>query len=78
MRYALARWSIYQREEVYRIYVTDALKEFGKFERRYVDLFEPEVQDDRTADEVINRIKSGLQNLGVQDGPIQFSSEIIS
>ena len=75
MRYALARWSIYQREEVYRIYVTDSLKAFGKFERRYVDLFEPEVQDDRTADEIINHIKSGLQNLGVENGPIQSVCE---
>ena len=75
MRYALARWSIFQREEVYRIYVTDALMVFGKFERRYIDFFAPEVNDDRSADDIINRIKSGLQNLGVQDEPIRSDGE---
>lgn len=73
MRYALARWNLYQRDEVYRIYVTDALKWYGKFETRYIDIFKPE--ETRTAEDIINRLRSGLEKVGGQDGPIQSVCE---
>lgn len=65
MRYALARWRLYIREEAYRIYVTDSLKVFGKLDKRYIDYFKPE--ETRTADEVINKIRAGLMEIGGQD-----------
>lgn len=68
MRYALARCRLYQREEVYRIYVTDALKAIGHFDKRYVDFFKPE--DNRSAEEIINKIRAGLEEIGGTDGSI--------
>lgn len=62
MRYALARWRLYQREEAYRIYVTDSLKAFGKFEVRYIDYFKPE--EKRTAEDIIGHIRAGLEEIG--------------
>ena len=62
MRYALARWNLYQREEVYRIYMTDALKAIGNLRIRYIDYFKPE--ETRTADEIIDHLRSGLERIG--------------
>lgn len=62
MRYALARWRLYQREEAYRIYVTDSLKVYGKFDTRYIDYFRPE--EKRTAEDIIDKIRTGLQEIG--------------
>ena len=68
MRYALARWRLFQREEAYRIYVTDSLKVYGKFDARYIDYFKPE--EKRTAEDIIGKIRSGLQEIGGQYGSI--------
>lgn len=62
MRYASARWRLYQREEVYRIYVTDSLKVLGNLNMRYIDNFKPE--ETRTPDEIIEHLKSGLEKIG--------------
>ena len=62
MRYALARWNLYQREEVYRIYMTDAVKAMGNLQKRYIDYFKPE--ETRTAEEIIGNLKSGLERIG--------------
>lgn len=63
MRYAEARWNLYQREEVYRIYVTDLLKAQGNFTeaKRYIDFFEPQEEGpQRTAEDIINAVSAAL------------------
>lgn len=62
MRYATARYNQNQRDWVYRIYVTDALKVLGGLNIRYADVFGPE--ETRTADEIIDGIKDKLRQLG--------------
>jgi hypothetical protein len=62
MRYVMARFNRYQREEAYRIYVTDGLKHLSGLNIRYADLFAPE--ETRTADEIIGGIKDKLRQLG--------------
>lgn len=62
MRYVKARYAQYQRDEVYRIYVTDSLKIIGKLNERYADVFKP--VDPRTADEVIEGVRSKLRKIG--------------
>lgn len=51
-----------RKEELYRIYVTDALKEYLKLNIRYADLFKP--QETRTAKEIISGISEKLTRLG--------------
>ena len=63
MRYVSARYRLYQREEIYRIYVGDALRmisestaKFGGGEyvtKRFVDVIHPVKKDERTAEEII-------------------------
>jgi hypothetical protein len=62
MRYVIARFNQYQREEAYRIYITDSLKVYLGLNTRYADLFAPE--ETRTADEIIGGIKDKLRQLG--------------
>jgi Mg/Co/Ni transporter MgtE len=62
MRYATARYNQNQREEVYRIYVTDSLKHLAGLNIRYADVFKPE--ETRTAEEIIDGIKGKLRQLG--------------
>ena len=62
MRYAEARYLIYNREFSYRIYVTDALKVLGGLNIRFADLFKPE--ETRTAGEIIGGIRNKLQKMG--------------
>ena len=47
-----------QKDELYRMYVTDALKAIGNLNIRYADYFKP--QETRTADEIVNGIKKKL------------------
>ena len=47
-----------QREELYQIYVTDALKAIGNLNIRFIDYFKPE--ETRTAEEIIDSIKQKL------------------
>ena len=60
MRYVMARAEEMQREQAYRIYVTDALKAglLGRNAQRYVDIFKPE--EKRTAGEIIKGIRDKL------------------
>lgn len=62
MRYAIARYSSFERDYAYRIYVTDAVKLLAGLNIRYADLFKP--AEVRTADEIIGNIKNGLRKLG--------------
>jgi hypothetical protein len=76
MRYVVARYNVYVRETTYRICVTDSLRITSKntadyvggtyFTARYADLIKPkekEEQEERTAEDVINHIKQGLERL---------------
>lgn len=55
MRYATARYSQYQRDWAYRIYVTDGLKVIGGLNMRYIDLFA--AKETKTAAEIADKIK---------------------
>ncbi len=68
MRYAGARWELYQRDEAYRIYVTDALKVVGHLNIRYIDYFKK--TESRTGDEIIQDLKSGLARIGGDNGSV--------
>lgn len=71
MRYARYKEEDDSKYRAYRIYVTDALKvvaeNTAKFvggaspKRRYADLFMKPVQEERSADEIINSIKAKLE-----------------
>lgn len=52
----------YRKEELYRQYVTDALKVYFKLNIRYTDLFKP--QETRTPEEIIDNISAKLNRLG--------------
>lgn len=62
MRYVIARFNQYQREQAYRIYVTDSLKIIGGLNIRYADMFAPE--ETRTAEEIIDGVSNKLRQLG--------------
>ena len=73
LRYVYARYEERQREEAYRICVTDSLRILtentaeivgGKmFTVRYFDLTHPRKEETRTAGEVIEHIRNGLRRL---------------
>ena len=72
MRYAVARYKTYQRELVYRIYVTDCLRmmtentaRFAKgnyIKGRYADILKEPMRDNRTGEEIAAEVikKAGL------------------
>ena len=62
MRYVIARYNQYQREQAYRVYVTDNLKALTGLNVRYADYFVPE--ETRTADEIVDGIRNKLRQLG--------------
>ncbi len=62
MRYVIARYNQYQREQAYRVYVTDNLKALTGLNVRYADYFGPE--ETRTADEIVDGIRNKLRQLG--------------
>ena len=62
MRYVDSRCRQNDREETYRIYVTDALKAIGGFNARYLDVFG--VEETRTSNEIITNISDKLKKLG--------------
>ena len=64
MRYVRARYKQFEREWIYRMYVTDGLKVLGGLNVRYADLFLPENDDDRTADEIKLGICTKIEQLG--------------
>ena len=63
MRYVESRISLWDREETYRVYVTDALRAFGKLNARYYDFVKDTPVETRTGKEVINSIKEKLKKL---------------
>lgn len=58
MRYTVARYNENQREEAYRIYVTDSLKALTGASARYADLLEEKPTDTRSAKEIADDILS--------------------
>lgn len=67
MRYVKARLEIEYRELTYRIYVTETLKHLARLNIGYSELLErvstPQKVETRTAEEVIDHIKQGLEKL---------------
>lgn len=64
MRYALARYAERQREEAYRIYMTDAAYLQGQnkaFSQRYYELINPRTIDRRTGDEIAADVITNMQ-----------------
>lgn len=61
MRYVLARIEQNNRDEAYRIYVTDALKVMGQLNIRYADVIKPVKVEKRTSDEIIESIRRKIQ-----------------
>lgn len=65
MRYVEARTEQEVHEYTYRIYVTDALKGLINANERYYDwITKSHKVETRTAEEIINNIKDGLNKLG--------------
>lgn len=62
MRYCAARYKQMADERIYRIYVTDALKEAYGLNKRYADIFIP--AETRTAQEIISNIFDKLEQAG--------------
>lgn len=60
MRYVEARIDEKNREEAYRIYVTDSLKALGGFGARYADIFDTKPIETRTEAEIVDSIKDKL------------------
>lgn len=65
MRYVLARYRDFDRENAYRIYVTDVLKGAYGVKIRYADIFKPE--DNRTAEDIKKNISGKLAALGGEE-----------
>ena len=71
MRYAIARYTEYQREVAYRIYVTDCLRMNLECTAhltghqlnldRFADVYYPKPVDNRTADDIIEGIRNKLK-----------------
>jgi hypothetical protein len=60
MRYVLSRIRVYQREEAYRIYITDALKGYLGLSIRLYDILYPTIET-RTPEGIIEGIKAKLR-----------------
>jgi hypothetical protein len=59
MRYIHARHKLWEREEIYRIYMTDTFRSIYGIGVRYADFFE-ENKETRTAPEIIEHIRGEL------------------
>lgn len=59
MRYVSSRCNIYQREEAYRIYISDALKSYLGLSIRLYDILYPTVET-RTPMSIIDGIRAKL------------------
>ena len=60
MRYVSARLKEYQREEAYRIYISDALKSYLGLNIRLYDILYPNVET-RTPESIVEGIKAKLR-----------------
>lgn len=65
MRYVTSRFSLFDREETYRIYVTKALQLFGKLNISYIEMLNKKPpEEEESGEEVIKRISAKLDALG--------------
>jgi len=67
MRYVRARFEKEFRDLTYRVFVTDYLKGIGRFDgQRYLDAVNSALKpvETRSADEIIDNIRSKLSQLG--------------
>lgn len=73
MRYVKAKAAMQTKESAYRIYVTDGIKvltentsrQFGgqRFTRRFADILNPQPEDTRSAEKIIESIRSKIDSL---------------
>lgn len=65
MRYVEAKARQALEDKAYRIYVTDSLRAIinNPSNMRYADAIKPQRVEKRTATEIINHIKNGLQGI---------------
>lgn len=59
-----ARHKKNREERIYKMYVTDGLKILCGFDLRYADIMEDRPVDNRSAEEVIDGVKTHLAKLG--------------
>lgn len=64
MRYVAARHEKERRERAYRIYITDSLQIFLGLDKRWVDIVSKVPITDADPEEIKERIKSKLGQLG--------------
>ena len=71
VEYCAAKYVERQRDLLYRMYITDAIKARYDLNVRYYDLAFPDLQQEETeeeaerkAEEIKNRIKNGVNRLG--------------
>jgi len=73
MRYVVSRYKEYQKDMAYRFFVTDELFYLNnnvvnisggnKLQTRFYEILHPPKEETRTADDIINNIKSKLKKL---------------
>mgnify|MGYP007070201230 CR=1 FL=1 len=64
MRYVESECIREFKDSMYRFYITDALKAFGRLNVRYYDLVDMTPPDPRTSEEVVSHISNMLDKLG--------------
>ena len=66
IEHCISTFKALQEEKIYRVYVTDALRALlhGNDIARYYDLISPEEKKQETAEEIKERIMSGLNAIG--------------
>lgn len=75
MRYVIAKLNELERENAYRIYVTDGLRAIVNSKAaRYADIIKPKRarEKEESAEEIINRFKG---KFGGEDGSVQSGGE---
>ena len=60
MNYYIAKLKQFGYEHIWRVYTADCLKALIGAENRYVDLLKPPKEETRTAEEIINLMKSKI------------------
>jgi len=64
MRYVEARAHYEDREDAYRIYVTESLRAITGAKKSYYELLDDGVEETRTSEEIIDHISDMLSQLG--------------
>lgn len=64
MRYALARAHYEDRDEAYRVYISESLRAITGAKKSYQDLLDNGVDETRTSEEIVSHISDKLTQLG--------------